>query len=771
MIRRCYRIFIPLSFLWIMLHSVAIAEPPQVDVRNHNGRPTIFADGKPLSMSGYNTFGERGFTVDQPDFYAHDTQVFFISAPTEQLWPRKDRDISDSSKGYFTLDQQADLILKARPDAWIMVRFGYWDAPYDRSSNSFMTEEGDFPAFPTASLAADEYWKNVFTYTETIVRYCESRPWADRLLGYADFLVTEGNHMPVAEKWLFDHSPNMLVKWRSFLKQKYGSVEALRAAHSDSTITFDTVMVPFDKLRGPVLYVSASLYWQNRKDTVVLRDYLELISALTFGHFRTINQKINGALDRDALVLFDSFKQIMQGWEHWGFFAYNDIGKSFSWGLAFPEFQAGSGVYGISGLLEEKGFDGLITPHDYYARGIGGIYEPEGIADSMVLRGKFFYTEMDTRSPITNNPGGGDLQWADDIGQSRNIREWEAVIWRNLATGFTRGFHSYWMEFGSGWFHDPAIQKVTKRQIEVINESVNWVHEDVPGIVMIVDDTAVLETNFNGSFQNEAVIWEWKMGLARCGVPHRIYLFDDLKLNNFPEHCVYYFPNLFRVDDKRLALLREKVFRNGNVIVWGPGSGIVMDGETGTKGSELLTGFSFSKLDNNAPRRVLVTNHGHSITTGLDEAMIYGSAVPYGPVLLPRDGEELGLVWTKGGFTYSGLAIKEFGRGAAKNPDGRKSRGTGDYASVFTCAVPLPADLWRNLARFAGAHVYTESNDVIMADRNMVAIHSVVSGKKTISLPEKHQVIDVITGKVVSRSADRITFKLSAPETRIFRLK
>ena len=32
--------------------------------------------------------------------------------------------------------------------------------------------------------------------------------------------------------------------------------------------------------------------------------------------------------------------------------------------------------------------------------------------------------------------------------------------------------------------------------------------------------------------------------------------------------------------------------------------------------------------------------------------------------------------------------------------------------------------LLRNLARYAGAHVYCETNDVLMADSSVVAIHS-----------------------------------------------
>ena len=117
-----------------------------------------------------------------------------------------------------------------------------------------------------------------------------------------------------------------------------------------------------------------------------------------------------------------------------------------------------------------------------------------------------------------------------------------------------------------------------------------------------------------------------------------------------------------------------------------------------------------------------------------------------------------------------GLAVKEFGGGASGN-GAPGARGAGDYASVFTAAVQLPADLWRNLARYAGAHVYTETNDVIMADRSIVALHSLQSGQKRIALPGKFRVRDVITGKQVAKGVSAFTFEMKAPETRIFLLE
>ena len=66
------------------------------------------------------------------------------------------------------------------------------------------------------------------------------------------------------------------------------------------------------------------------------------------------------------------------------------------------------------------------------------------------------------------------------------------------------------------------MQDVIRRQVDVIRQSLSWTHETVPGIAMVLDDTSVLETNGSGNYLNEAVMWEWKMGLARYGVPELV---------------------------------------------------------------------------------------------------------------------------------------------------------------------------------------------------------------------------------------------------------
>jgi hypothetical protein len=85
-------------------------------------------------------------------------------------------------------------------------------------------------------------------------------------------------------------------------------------------------------------------------------------------------------------------------------------------------------------------------------------------------------------------------------------------------------------------------------------------------------------------------------------------------------------------------------------------------------------------------------------------------------------------------------------------------------------AVWLPPDLWRGLARYAGAHVYCDENELVLADSSVVAMHSVKSGKKRLRLPGKHTVYDLVNDVEFARDVDEIEFQLDAPATRVFQL-
>lgn len=752
----------------------ASGTPLAARVGRHLGRPVVFIDGEPRTLATYNPMNlgrrgfeqtARGFAPNQPDAY-----IVAISRARRQpgwwstrFWVGDEVSSEPLADAVYSVDDQVRFILDLDPNAYLIVRFGTHEPTSWQLANPdemFVTEEAR--RLPVPSLASQRYNELAAAHARAVIEYCEDRPWSDRIIGYANFTRLEGTHEPLVNHHLFDHSQRMQTRWRVFLEERYGTEAALRAAWGDRTLEFATVDVPRDRLRLPLPQASGVLYWQPASENQPLRDYLDLQRDLYREHFRMTAEAMADAIgERQRFLVYDTLKQTMLGWSNSGFFT-----QGVSWPILFADDRAGSGGINAAELMNLPGFDGLITPHDYQARGVGGVYEPEGIVDSVVLRGHYFLSEMDTRS--FNEPR------QRLYGVARTTAEFESVTWRNIATSITRGFNSYGFDLHADWFGHESFQPTIARQIEVIRESVNWPHETVPSIAMILDDSAVLETSGSGHYFNEAILWEQKMGMARAGLPYRIYLFEDLALDNFPEHKLFYFPNLFRVDGDRLALLREKVFRDGNVVLWGPGSGIGDGSTIGEQHAGRLTGFEFEELLRiNHPRRVQVQDYDHPITRHMGEGDIIGGPLAYGPVLLPSDGRSLGLAWTHRGMMASGLAVKSFGSGAAGEAEehGDASLGTGDWASVFTAAVPIPAAMWRGLAEFSGSHVYSDSYDHVMACRSVVGLHSIRSGPKRIRLPETSRVYDLVTGEQVGEALDVVEFDIEAPATRVFRLE
>jgi hypothetical protein len=736
------------------MHPIQIANPA--------GRPLIDSAGSHETLPTYSGISWRGdfFEKSAPAFMESGVGGYWIGIPqaaNAKQWGASpfwngDTIRAEVSPTEFVVDMDAKaaVVLDRLPGARLLVRNLPVVAPSWNQLHPdqlFVDEEGRVHDVP--SLASAAWWKISGEAGAAAIRYCENRPWADRIIGYWFGLDSEGTPPWLFAGKLFDHSPVMTSRWREWLREKYGSVENLRTAYADETLAFATIPLPKDRLRGSIDDVAKVRYWEQGPDHQPLADYLELQGHLMREGVQKVFQTLRNAFSTPKLLFTDAFKQAMAGWHNFAFFD-----PKFPYPLVWPETLAGAGSQGVATLLDDPNLDGVVTPIDYQLRGVGGITEPEGIVDSVVLRGKFFFAECDIRT------------WHDDVekgcyGTAKSVEEFAAINWRNIATGLTRGFNPYWMDLLGDWFGTPEMHRIIARSVEVMEEAAAWPHHTEPGIAVILDDRAAFDTNGNGAFMHEAIHRDLKTGLSRCGVPYRLYLLEDLELPHFPAHRLFYFPNLFRVTEEKLDLLERKVFRDGNMVLWGPGSGISDGEKISAESASRLTRFSFDWLDINDPRLVQVTNFEHPVTRGLPEDTFFGADLAYGPLMTPTDGVRLATCHGRSGKARGGLAIKDFRGTDAED---------GGWISVFSATVPLPAALWRELARFAGAHVYCETNDILLASREVVALHSVKSGRKEILLPRPGNVVDLITGETLG-VMQTISFALKAPGTRLFRVE
>jgi len=761
---------------WIAVMLIGLIMAPvsakvQIELRHHHGRPTVFINGEPKSMVVYSppkgtSRFERLWRPATERFLQHDMDVYLMTVPqtrapgrhyTEEFWQGMTIRAEPIVQAIDKVDAGPNFVLERDPGAWLMIRLNLQtNKPWAEQHPDQLVVNEQSGRLPYASLASESFNEMLAQYVGAVISYCESRPWGNRVIGYVNYEIAEGTHPPMIHHWLYDHSDVMRRRWQRFLREKY-DIESLRKVYADPSLTFEQVSVPHDALEAARRTAADIPYWQDAAQNQPLRDYLKLIRELYHTRLRAMMHTMRKAAGPGKLLLYDTFKIPMQGWSNAGFFDMES-----GWPMLFGEIAAGSGNMSVADLFEDPGFDGLATPYDYQMRGTGGVFLPEGLADTMVLRNKLFFTEWDLRTYRGRSGLYGTVQ---------DLETFTAVTWRDTATALTRGFTNYYCDHNADYFSDPRIHEVIARQVKVMREAVHWEHHTVPGIAMILDDTATLETNGSGHAMHEAIMWEQKLGLARCGVPYRVYLFEDLMLDNFPDHRVFYFPNLYRVDAKRLRALRDKVLRNGHVVVWGPGSGI-SDGQTiGAAHAERLTGFTFDTHPANYQRRVQITNFDHPITRELDAGMVFGSSIAYGPMLYPTNGTRLGLALSKRGADTTGLAVRTFGQGARGPHPKPTELGRSDYAALFTTTAPLPANLWRGIARFAGAHVYSSTNDVLLASEKVVAVHALKPGKRRIALPGMFAVIDLVSGKEIAAKTDTIEFTFTGPGTRVFFLQ
>ena len=74
----------------------------------------------------------------------------------------------------------------------------------------------------------------------------------------------------------------------------------------------------------------------------------------------------------------------------------------------------------------------------------------------------------------------------------------------------------------------------------------------------------------------------------------------------------------------------------------------------------------------------------------------------------------------------------------------------------------------RELARYAGVHIYSETEDVLYANRDFVALHTVRAGQKTIHLPQRADVWETFTDRQVGHACVDFNDIMQAGSTNLY---
>ena len=709
-----------------------------VDVRN--GAPRLFVNGQVVSPYLYgppvrDTYGpqaglrlvermaERGIHLHgiYVGYYAGSREDY-MGAWAPDWWTGPD------TYDFSRLDADIRETLAKDPRALIVLKVGinapdWWLARYPEELTEYVDGSRDFQSF-----ASPVWHETMGEALRQLVRHVQNSDYAQRIIGYLpgagiSFEWQYWGAHPftwAGQEKMGDYCKPMLAYFREWLMRKYdGDVERLRAAWHDPAVTFETASIPRKEKR----YASEIFCFRDPKRTADVMDYLECLSACTADAIIHFCKILKDAADGRALTgVHYGYLLIYSGYPmlHSG-----HLGLSKTLRSPYVDFYSGASIYGR--IRFPGGPAGYIYP-----------------VDSLHLHGKLILNDEDHRTHRTDKGGMAFVGITD-------MRDNVQTMRRNTLLNLTRNVGMQWHELLPGWFEE-RITLDTLGRLKRIYDGHYGRPRRRNEIAVFVDDKSMFYFRHAPEEILGHLIPEQQIDLGLMGAPYDTYLLSDLRAESFPDYKLYIFLNAFALNDAARALIARRLKRDGKTLVWIHAAGIFNGQAMSSRFMEDLTGLPVV-CDLIAHAQVVrITDDRHPLTRGMAGRLI-GETNPQGPL-----------------FHVDTSGPDVLGRIRGTDKAGLVARDMGNWRSIYVATVGLPAWLLRNMARYAGVHVYCDSDDAVYTDGNLIAIHAQCDGRKRIRLPFNRDVYDLFRKTRIAENTAAFELDMEAGSTEAFRL-
>ena len=728
----------------------------KAEIKEYGGIPTLFLDGRPdpalifYCSTGvsreerFRDFAHAGVSIFTCE--AGSSRSNIVYEPPEEVrlsgtwtgpesfdYDRVDEAMTQKIEWLAHICPKPLFLLRLsiNPPAWWLEQhpndvLRRWDG-----SCKMDLREGAGCATPTYPSYASEAWRR--DGAEALRRFVEhirSKPYGDNVIGYH---LAAGNcgewfYMGTHEGYIHDYSEPQIREFRKWLEQKYGKVLRLREAWHTDDVDFETALPPSPEKRTNPTKL-------NFLDPAVSQDVIDFnifhsyMVADAIAHFcGAVKEASNGELLAGAFygyILRDPFRVQREGDCPWA------VGPMTIGHLCLQR------------ILSSPSVDFLCAPSRYgkFARTIGtGYGHLPALTESVKMHGKLWLDENDYRTHLV--PSGGKDQDIR-VGKTDNLRDTISIQKREFSNVLCNAVGMWWMHMGNPrWFDEPEIMQAIEKMMVIGERRLRFDCNSVAETAVIVDTDSMCGNIRNDTFAN------FKPEIGHMGTPFDWLSFEDI--TNARPYKLYIFLNAYYLDDQKRQMVDAVVHQAERTVVWLHAAGFGKT-EFADENCRDLTGIRIVSRDEEYDPVIRIKNTAHSVTTGIEEGFSFQQGFPLGPVFHADDPEAdaLGIECKSG---MPGLVAKE--------RDGVKT--------VYCATRFIPARILRNIARWAGVHVYIKEDDGIYANKSFFCLHTNLSGEKTIRFPRKTDVYDVFEEKQIAEGVDGLMLNLPEKHTVLY---
>jgi beta-galactosidase len=696
----------------------------EVRVQNYKDLPTLMINGKPDAGMTYMTYrpNEKYFR----DFGIANVPFVSFKYVLDRSW------ISRDSMDFSAFDSNVEMILKANPKALIFPRV-YLFAPkwwMDENPDELMVYHDGEKFKPTrgwrngTTLPAwsSEKWREDTGYNlQMFIKHIKEQEWGSHIVGY--HLASGGTdewYYYCYYNWFFndpqvdflDYSIPQTSAFRVWLKKKYSTVENLRNAWYNDTVTFDkaTIASKADKQRTTLYLLYDPALSQHVIDSW---DFESEVIAETIGYFcRVVKEETSGKAFTGA------------------FYGYI-IGAN------------DKGYCSTGHLLKNAYIDFLTAPSGYSFREPGNGYSNYRTpVRSVQLAGKLWWDENDYYTYLT--PASS---WVEGWTGPRDLNTTINQQIRQLATQIHHGVAGWWFDMSGGWYNSPEAMEMINKLNKIASKSVNFDRGSLAEVAVVIDEKSLLYLGMENELYS-SLIMEQPLEIGRMGTPVDWILVDDIGKSD--QYKMYVMLNLLHVTDQQKKSISELQNGGAKSILWVYAPGL-MTNKVDVPNCKNLTGINLKLLNDKSPLQIEINDAGNKYFPSLYKGFRYGTQYKIAPVMAADDPtvQVLGTIY---GMDEAGLVYKNI-------------NGVQTYYSAST---KLSGELLRAIALKSDVHIYNDTDDGTYVNKSFMSIHTVRGGERTLSFLRPVNLYDVYNDKVIANNAKQVVVDLPVRNTALY---
>ena len=746
------------AFVFIVGMSSAAGTELTSEVRILNGMPALYVNGKLASQMLASPY-PPGLS-DFADFYKGGITLFNVYLLFDWTGPEAYdfKKIDDKLEAY--IQQEPTVLFLPRilltPGAWWCKEF-----PEDITMRDDGSPAGMFGAACHPSLSSENYRRLSQKAMTAFLNHVESK-YGDHIIGYQvgngfggewlmfnSFWEVRPGGEPPKKFGVEDYCPPARAGFRRWLQGKYhGRVEELRRAWGDSTVTFETAAAPNEIERCSPAH---GIFFDPGTSCRV-PDF-----------FSFFNDTVADVLLENARWVkeFTNRKKIVGAF--YGYFFCN-----------FPNLSVvHSGHLGFDKVLRSPDVDFIASPYTYDNKQIGGPNNSQTLPEAATLHGKLYFNEVDTETHLHQR----QWRWGNSLNNPKNWEETKALLIRDYAYSLTKGFGLWWTDLLGGNFHDDRIIGLLASLKKVDEQHLKTDKRSNADIAVILDQESFKYCGDGEPLFNALLTAQKQWELAFIGAPWEPHLLSDMDNRDLPDRKLYVFLNIFRVTPEQRSAIHARLKRNGATAVWVYAPGYIGD-RLSVENMRALTGIRLAENDSAGELRVEITSYDHAYTKSLPRHFAYGTDVNvenikrwYDHQIYLKDPRDPCLQRDLPGFRISPRFWSDdpeaevLGKLAGLDKPGLVVKKQPGWTSVYSSAPILPAVLLRNIARAAGCHIFSDAGDVVVANKNVLSIYAPGGGTRTVRLPRRSKVVDLLENRTIAERATEFPLTLAPNRT------